>query len=205
MQSLVTAIGSAAPRRVLDVDARTDDTGSIAITPAQAGLWAWLATVAMLFAGFTSALLIRRSGSDWQPIPAPPILWLNTTVLLASSLTLEIARLEMRRLRTSAVERWLLLTVALGIAFLAGQLVAWRQLAARGFYLPTGAHSSFAYLLTGVHGAHLAGGVLALLYAVGHVWRKRSTAGGRATVNLCATYWHFVDAVWLYLFVLLFG
>ncbi len=171
---------------------------------AQLGVWALLATLSMLFAGFTSAYLVRRVGSDWQHISLPSILWFNTALLLASSLTLELARASMRRWRTDAVKGWLLATTVLGLAFLVGQLFAWRQLAAQGIFVPTSPHSSFFYMLTGVHGVHLLGGIFALFYALRRVWRSRWSAAEPSALNLCATYWHFVDRLWLYLFVLMF-
>ncbi|MFQ5776904.1 MAG: heme-copper oxidase subunit III [Terriglobia bacterium] len=166
----------------------------------QLGLWALLATLTMLFAGFTSAYLVRRAGSDWQAISMPPILWFNTVVLLASSLAMEAARR-----RIGPLKRWLFAATALGFTFLAGQLFAWQQLAAQGVYLPTSPHSSFFYMLTAVHGLHLVGGLAALLYAFLRVGRPRRTPAEFAPLNLCATYWHFVDGVWVYLFVLLFA
>lgn len=172
---------------------------------AQLGVWALLATLSMLFAGFTSAYLVRRAATDWQRISLPAILWWNTGLLLSSSVTLEVARTYLRRWRTGALKRWLLATALLGLAFLLGQLFAWRQLAAQGVYVPTSPHSSFFYMLTGVHGVHLLGGILALGYALRRVWRAGWTPADATALNLCATYWHFVDGLWLYLFVLMFG
>ncbi|MFQ5740839.1 MAG: heme-copper oxidase subunit III [Acidobacteriota bacterium] len=178
---------------------------ALPLKTAQLGLWALLATLTMLFAGFTSAYLVRRAGLDWQAISIPSLLWFNTGVLLLSSLTIEVARGALRRGRTAALKGGLLATTVLGLAFLAGQLFAWQQLAAQGVYLPTSPHSSFFYMLTAVHGLHLVGGLAALLYALSRVWSARWTAAEPTGVNLCATYWHFVDGLWLYLFVLMFA
>lgn len=172
---------------------------------AQLGLWALLATLSMLFAGFTSAYLVRRAARDWQPISLPAILWFNTGLLVSSSITLEVARAYMRRWRTEALKGWLLVTTLLGLGFLVGQLFAWKQLAAQGVYVPTSPHSSFFYMLTGVHGVHLLGGILALFFALGRVLRSRWSPAQPNALNLCATYWHFVDALWLYLLVLMFA
>ncbi len=149
-------------------------------------LLVFLSTVVMLFAAFTAAYLIRRTATDWQRVALPGILWGNTAVLLLSSVTIELARR-----RTS--QRWLIVTTVLGFAFVVGQLLAWRDLAAEGIYLPTHPHSSFVYMLTAVHGLHLLGGIAVLVYAVAR----------KSAVGLCATYWHFVDAVWLYVFFML--
>lgn len=168
------------------------------------GLLVFLATVAMLFAGFTSAILVRRAASDWQPIPLPKLLWLNTALLFSSSLTMERVRALARQERWKALRMWLVFTAVLGLLFLVGQVGAWRQLVAQGVYLPTNPHSSFFYILTGAHGMHLLGGIFALVYLLVRVPPGGLVLMRRTTLNLCATYWHFVDGLWIYLFVVLF-
>jgi cytochrome c oxidase subunit 3 len=98
----------------------------------------------------------------------------------------------------------LTVTLLLGVVFLAGQLLAWRQLAAQGIFLGTSPHGSFFYLLTGTHGLHLLGGIIALTYVVFGSWRLRYTRRHHIAVDLTALYWHFMDGLWVYLFVLLF-
>ena len=161
------------------------------------GLWFFLATVVMLFAGFTSAILVRRTSADWQAIPLLPLLRWNTLVLLASSVTLERVRTLVRRDRRRQVRTWLAVTALLGVLFLAGQMGAWEQYRALGLFLSSNPHSSFFYILSGVHGAHLAGGLLGLGYLL-------ARPGRVGAVNLCATYWHFLGGLWLYLLVMLF-
>ncbi len=107
------------------------------------GLWMFLATVTMLFAAFTSAYIVRRSGSDWQYVRVPSILWINTAILAASSIALETANRFGLRGQWNAAVAGCGAAVALGVAFLAGQVVAWRELIAAGVYLPTSPHSSF--------------------------------------------------------------
>jgi len=169
----------------------------------QIGMWLALGAIVMVFAAFTSALVVRRGLSDdWVAIALPRLLWLNTAVLLASSLTLERSRRGLAARQEAQFSRWLKVTVALGWLFLGGQLLAWRELAARGVYLATNPSSSFFYLLTAAHGVHLLGGIVALAYLV---WRaRRIAAGGRATaVDVTALYWHFMDGLWIYILLLL--
>jgi cytochrome c oxidase subunit 3 len=155
------------------------------------GMMFGLAGVSMLFIGLTSAYIVRQGlGGDWMPLRMPRISWLNAALLIASSLTIEKAR-------RSGSPRWLPATIALGVAFLCGQLAAWRELAAQGIYLGTNPHSSFFYLLTALHAAHLSGGIAALGYAA---LRPR-----RPWMDAAALYWHFMDGLWIYLLVLLFG
>ncbi len=171
--------------------------------PALFGLWAFLGTVTMLFIGFTSAYILRRASPDWQPLAAPPILWLNTAVLLASSVGLEAARRRLRGWDLAGSERFLLATGFLGLLFVAGQYVGWRQLAARGIFLATNPHSSFFYVLTGVHALHLLGG-LGWFVAAARRFRRMAYLPGEDGLRLFATYWHFLGALWVYLLFLLF-
>ena len=126
-------------------------------------MWLALASIAMMFMAFTSAYVIRM-GDDWAPISIPSALWLSTGVLLTSSFTIELARKALKRGLGDLFKRWLWVTTFLGIAFLVGQLLAWRQLAVKGIYLSTNPHSSFFYVLTAAHGLHLLGGIIALLF-----------------------------------------
>jgi cytochrome c oxidase subunit 3 len=157
----------------------------------------------MLFAAFTSAYVVRKGMSlDWRATALPSILWLNTAVLLASSYTIERARREW----DSSVS-WLGATTGLGLVFLAGQFVAWRELKAAGIYLASNPSSSFFYLLTGAHGVHLLGGVLAMLSVCWKAWRAHNKQvdwpNRRAAIESTAIYWHFMDGLWVYVLVLL--
>jgi len=156
------------------------------IPAAQIILVVFMGTVTMLFAGFTAAYMIRRAGSDWTHIPLPGVVWINTAILIVSSVTIEFAW----RRRS---QRWTALSLILGAVFLLGQIMAWRQLTSAGLGLGANAHGSFFYMLSAVHGLHLVGGVCAMIYAL----RKGSAS------RLIATYWHFMGGVWLYVLLLL--
>jgi cytochrome c oxidase subunit III len=174
-----------------------------AVTTALVGLGAFLAAVAMLFVAFTSAYLARRQEPGWPTIILPGIVWANTAVLLLSSGTFEWARALLRRGDRLGLRRGLGGTAALGAVFVLGQVQAWRELAARGIFLASSPHSAFFYLLTGVHGLHLLGGMAALGVVLARARQNRYTPREHAGVTLCALYWHFMDGLWLYLFVLL--
>jgi cytochrome c oxidase subunit 3 len=167
------------------------------------GVWLLLGTLSMLFIGFTSAYMVRRVSSDWRALPLPPVLAWNTAALLASSVCLEVARRALVGWNLAGAQRWFSATGLLGAVFAAGQVVAWRQLAAQGVFLHSNPHSSFFYLLTGVHLAHLAGG----LVWFGVAWsrlRRMAYAPGEDGLGLLAIYWHFLGALWAYLLVLLY-
>jgi cytochrome c oxidase subunit 3 len=174
------------------------------IETAKLGLWLALGTITMLFAAFTSAYIVRSAGGDWAPLEAPKVLWWNTAILLLSSGTMEIARRSFLRWQPLKFRRWILATAILGLAFLGGQLLGWRELAEQGIYLVSHPHSSFFYVLTAVHGAHLLAGLLGLLYVLLLAMRYRLTPGESSSPSVVATYWHFVDGLWLYLMVVLF-
>jgi cytochrome c oxidase subunit 3 len=173
------------------------------------GMWIALASILMLFTALTSAYIVRAgTGNDWRPITMPRLLWVSTAVLLLSSATISIARRALKRKDHTAYKRWLLLTVVLGLGFLATQLLAWRQLVAQQVYVATNPHSSFFYLLTAVHGAHLLGGIFGLDFLLLRSWRKaasaKEAAKREAAAGAVALYWHFMDGLWIFLFLLLF-
>ena len=196
---------------------------------ARLGLAVALTPIMMLFVAFTSAYIVRQGlptfdpntntvVHDWIPVPLPTVLFLiNTCVLLLSSVTIEYARRQLARqvalepvqsipgvsLGTESKFPWLALTIILGLGFLAGQWLAWRELAARGFYVATGPSSSFVYLLTGGHAVHLLGGIIALLAAGAAVVLNRPLASRRIIVDVTAWYWHFMALLWIYILALL--
>jgi cytochrome c oxidase subunit III len=173
------------------------------------GMWVALAAILMMFTALTSAYIVRSaSASDWQPLQMPRILLLSTALILVSSGTLEAARRNLKSAAVNLHRRWLLVTVALGLGFLVSQLIAWQQLVRQGIYVSSNPHSSFFYLLTATHGVHLLGGLMALVYLS---LRTRLTGENelmavkrQGAADAVTLYWHFMDGLWLYLFVLLF-
>lgn len=168
----------------------------------QLGMWLALASISMMFIGFSSAYILGQgTNSQWRAMAPPPFVWINTVILLASSLSLELAR---RAPAATELKRWMTLTCLLGAAFLVGQLWIWTLLADQGIYLSGNPHSSFFYLLTGVHGVHLLGGVAGLAILTARAWSSAARAPARVSLNVTALYWHFMDGLWIYLLVLLF-
>ena len=181
--------------------------GSNAPLPAGAykiAIWVAIISITMLFLALTVVMLFRAIDSnDWVHTAVPPLLYFNTAILLTSSFTMEYSKRALRREANKQFIRWLRITTGLGIAFIAGQLVAWRELAAHGIYIATNPSSSFLYLLTAAHGLHLLGGILALLYLVFRARSIISNPRKRIAVDITAIYWHFMDGLWIYLLVLL--
>ncbi len=184
------------------------------VPAAKLGLAVFLAVVGSLFALLASAYFMRMDMGDWRPLPVPGLLWLNTGVLIASSLALQGARVAARRGQMDGVRTGLWAGGVTALGFLAGQLLAWRALSASGYFVATNPSSSFFYLLTAVHGLHLLGGLVALGRTTAKVWRRgdgssNGSDGGdvpdqvRLSVELCAIYWHFLLLVWLVLLAML--
>jgi cytochrome c oxidase subunit 3 len=163
----------------------------------------------MMFTALTSAYIVRSASSnDWQPLTMPRVLLVSTALILVSSGTLEAARRKLRSGAYGGYKTWLAVTAILGLGFLASQLFAWRQLAAQGIYISNNPHSSFFYVLSATHGVHLIGGLLALIYLT---LRSRAPVDSEVAVvkqqagaDTVTLYWHFMDVLWVYLFVLLF-
>ncbi|MGH9687991.1 MAG: cytochrome c oxidase subunit 3 [Candidatus Acidiferrales bacterium] len=170
------------------------------------GMLIALSAIAMFFVAMVSAAVVRRGApsADWQPLVVSGWLWrilsLNTLVLLGSSATMLYARSRARVGDEDEFRKWWIVTSVLGVCFLGGQLLAWRQLVAAGLYLATNPSSSFFYLITAAHGVHLAGGIVALLVVAFRPARRmaRSTA-----VEITSMYWHAMDALWIFLFLFL--
>lgn len=161
-------------------------------------------SIMSVFATLTHILESRWVHSrDWVPIDLPHILYLNTAVLLASSLTFELARRSISREALNRCVRWLAITLLLGVCFVAGQVVAWREVVARGLFVASNPGSFFFYFFTAAHGLHLVGGFLALTYVI--VFAKTLSQRGRqkTAVSAVAFYWHFMDVLWIYLLALL--
>lgn len=171
----------------------------------RAGLGFFLAVVGSLFALLTGAYFMRRELGDWQPLPVPPILWLNTGALILSSLALEWTQHAVRRGDQLQLRIGLAVAAVFALLFLGGQLIAWQELSAAGYYVSSNPANSFFYLVTGLHGLHILGGLAALGWAGIKAWGSGPVARVRLNVELCATYWLFMLFVWMVLFSLLAG
>jgi cytochrome c oxidase subunit III len=175
--------------------------------PASTGIWVGLAAITMTFAAFTSALIVRQGTAPLVHITLPPVLYLNTLSIIASSITLEIARRRIASFMGGARDkggenpaRWLYITLFLGLLFVAGQTFAWLQLKAQGFGLATNISYSFFYVLTVAHALHVFGGLGGLVRVIA---KLNKSILRRSTLDATSRYWHFMGVLWLYLFLLL--
>lgn len=182
---------------------RGEPDSSFPISAKQIATWLLMTGIAMLFAGLTSAYVVLRGVPTWEKIPLPPQVWVNTLILVASSFTLELARRSVKADKVVALRQWLGVTAILGIGFVSGQILLWRELTASGIFLNSTLHTSFFYVLSGIHAIHILGGLVALTLVSIKAWSGRLSSMSFEPLRLCATYWHFMGGVWLYLILLL--
>lgn len=205
----LTGSGNGGGRGFSRGDGRLPSVKDYAPPPASTAIWVLLFSITMTFLAFTSALIVRQgSALDWRHLTLPRILYFNTVVLLASSITLEIGRHQVGAFMAPLPKpiahpgRWLYISFALGLLFVAGQSVAWLELRGQGLYLATNPNSSFFYVLTAVHGFHVLGG----LGGLARVIRKLNHSTlKKSTLDATARYWHFMDVLWIYLLWLLWS
>ncbi|MCO6475543.1 MAG: cytochrome c oxidase subunit 3 [Phaeodactylibacter sp.] len=161
------------------------------------------ASILMMFAAFTSAYIVRQAAGNWLEFRLPDLFYLNTGVILLSSLSLHSSYLAFKRGKTLMYRLFLVGALILGLAFLVLQYQGWQALTAIGVELTTNPSGSFVYVISGVHAAHILGGIAALLVAILHAFalQHRVTPARKLRFELTLIYWHFVDLLWVYLLV----
>jgi len=166
------------------------------------GITVTIAGILTFFMALVSAYVVRKGSpaEDWRRLAVPHILWLNTAILVASGFTVTRSRKNFLSGDESGFRHWLSVTAILGLFFLAGQMIAWRQLSVAGIHLPTNPSSSFFYLLTAAHGLCLFGGIAALLIVA---FRPTRYLTRRTATGVISIYWHFMAGLWICLFLLL--
>jgi len=188
------------------VPAPSDDAASgssINANVKAVALTVFLAVATSLFALFISAYAIRMNQPDWRPVAEPTLLWANTAVLILASIAYHWTRNAAVNGMQDRLKPGLAVAGALTVLFLLGQLVAWRQLIAEGYYLDTNPANAFFYLLTAVHGLHILGGLWVWARSTTRLWTGADADSVRVSIELCTVYWHFLLLVWIVLFGML--
>jgi cytochrome c oxidase subunit 3 len=180
-----------------------DGEGALPLPTVKVGLGVFLAVATSLFALLVSAYFMRKMGADWSALAVPRVLWLNTGLLLLSGAAMQWARAAARRGQIEGVRSGLMAAGVFSFSFLAGQLWAWQQLNASGYFVAADPAAAFFYLLTALHGLHLLGGLWVWGKTTAKVWRGAEVGAVRMSVELCTVYWHYLFLVWLVLFALL--
>lgn len=174
------------------------------IHPYKFALWVAMASILMMFAGFTSAYIVKRSDSNWLEFKLPPIFWASTVAILLSSLTIHLAGKSFKARQMKQYRLLMTSTVILGLLFTILQWFGFNYLQDHGVKLlgnnsnPAG---SFLGVITGVHMLHVLGGVVVLLVMFYRAYNRRTINYSSVSLEVVTTYWHFVDAIWIYLFI----
>lgn len=166
-------------------------------------LWLFLVTIVMLFASQTSAYLVRRAEGNWLEFEMPRIFWYSTAVLIASSISMQMAYFAAKKDQFKQLKIAISITFVLGLAFLWMQFQGWKDLVAMNVYFVGNPSGSFFYVFTGLHGFHLISGLIVLLYSLRSAFKMKTHAKSLRQIQISSTYWHFLDLLWLYLFVFL--
>lgn len=179
----------------------------LAMHPKKFALWLFQVSVVMVFGGLTSALIVRRGDGNWMYFELPALFWISTVVILLSSATMHWAYVAARRDNIESAKLAMILTFLLGIGFLVSQVMAYDYLVGEGIHFvnSTAAHisGSFVYVLSGLHGLHIVSAVIVVAVTTVSVFRYRIHSKNMTSMEMCMTYWHFLDVLWLYLFVFL--
>ena len=178
-------------------------TKPLAMHPKKFALWIFIASVLMIFAALTSAYIVRQADGNWMLFELPDSFWITSAIILASSVTMHWAYWSAKKDNLEATKLAISLTSVLGLAFLIGQYIAWGDLVERNVYFVGNPSGSFVYVLSGLHGLHIIGGVVFLFIVLVATFRFKVHSRSLDQIEMCATYWHFLDGLWLYLFVFL--
>ncbi len=175
-----------------------------AMHPKKFAMWLFIVSVGMLFAAWTSAYIVKRGDTDWVELIMPSQFYINTVIIVISSITLILGTWALKHDQLERAKVLIAVTTVLGVAFMIGQILAYNEMITLGQYLAGGsASSSFVYVISGAHGLHVLGGVVYLILLMVGVFKGKVHSKNMIMAEMCGTYWHFLDVLWLYLFVFL--
>ena len=177
------------------------------MNPKKFALWLFMVSVIMIFGALTSAYIVRQAEGNWLDFEMPFMFYITSALILASSITMHWAYLSAKKDNHEMAKVAMVITVILGVGFLVGQWLGWTELVGNGIYLvgreSSGVSGSFMYVISGLHGVHVISGVIFLLVVLVNVFRLKIHSKKLSQIEMCTTYWHFLDGLWLYLFVFL--
>lgn len=175
----------------------------LSMNPKKFALWLFIVSVCMVFASMTSAYIVRQAEGNWQIFELPPLFWITSGIILLSSFTMHWAYMAAKRDNLEMVKVAMVVTTLMGAGFLVGQVLAWGELVENNVYFVGNPSGSFVYVLSGLHGLHIVGGVVFLMITLVATFRFQVHSKNLSLIEMCTTFWHFLDALWLYLFVFL--
>jgi cytochrome c oxidase subunit 3 len=173
------------------------------VNPKVFTMWLFIVSILMLFAAFTSAYLVRKAEGNWVEFKLPNLFWISTGILILSSISMQFALSAAKKDQFNALRTSISITFVLGLIFLILQYYGWVQLVEMNVYFVGNPSGSFVYVLSGLHGLHLISGLVVLLVALVAAFKLKINAKALTQIKICSTYWHFLDALWIYLFLFL--
>lgn len=177
---------------------------TLGMNPIKFSTWLFLLSVIMIFASLTSAYIVRKAEGNWVDFELPPIFWVSSIIILISSVTHHIAFFQAKKDNLDQVRGWMIITALLGIGFLVTQWYSWVYLVQINVYFASNnVAGSFLYVLVGLHALHLISAILFVFVITGRTFRYKVHSKNLLGIELCTTYWHFLDALWIYLFAFL--
>jgi len=175
----------------------------IAMHPKKFAMWLFMVSVVMVFAGLTSAFIVRQSEGNWLQYDLPGIFWFTSGTIVLSSISMHWAYLSAKKDLLDQLKLALAVTTVLGLVFLIGQWYSWVALVDMDVYFVGNPAGSFLYVLTGLHALHLVSGVIFLIIVLISSFKYKIHSKRLTTLDICGTYWHFLGGLWLYLFMFL--
>ncbi|MGF1636032.1 MAG: heme-copper oxidase subunit III [Cyclobacteriaceae bacterium] len=176
---------------------------NLSMHPGKFALWLFIVTVVMIFAALTSAYIVKQSEGNWLEFSLPSAFVLNTVIILLSSVSMQWAYLNAKKDQLDGLKIMLGITLVLGVFFLVGQFTSWNQLVDSNVYFVGNPAGSFVYVLTGLHGLHLVSAIIFLLVVFVNALNLKIHSKALVSIEMCATYWHFLGGLWIYLYVFL--
>ncbi len=182
----------------------SDGVGKVrSMNPKKFGLWVFMITVVMIFASLTSAYIVKKAEGDWLIIQFPELFKVTSVLIVLSSISMHFAYIAAKRNQLLNIRLGLAITGLLAIGFSVGQYLSWGELVAQGIYFVGNPAGSFIYVFTGLHVAHLLGGLVFLIVVVSRAFAYKVHSKNMLSIEMCATYWHFLGGLWLYLYIFL--
>jgi cytochrome c oxidase subunit 3 len=173
------------------------------VNPRKFIVWLFIVTIVMLFAALTSAYLVKQGEGNWLRFELPGIFWFTSGIILMSSVSMQLAYWASKKDQITKIRIFLSLTLLLGMAFLYGQYQSWEELVQQDVFFVGNPAGSFIYVLTGLHGFHLISGIIFLLFVLYSAFKFKIHSKNITWMEMSTTYWHFLGALWLYLFIFL--
>ncbi|MGL1885665.1 MAG: cytochrome c oxidase subunit 3 [Reichenbachiella sp.] len=185
------------------ISLKKDKSTSFKMHPKKFALWIFLVSIVMMFAALTSAYVVKQSSGVWLYFELPQMFTVTSVIVVVSSICMHVAYLQAKKNSVKALRLWLGATVVTGASFLIGQWLAWQELIAEGVFFVGNPAGSFVYVLSGVHGFHLISGLIFLIVVAFAAFKYKVHSKSLVQIEMCATYWHFLGGLWLYLYLFL--